>query len=145
MKFSDYSVSLTSTTIIGGEGAVQSQSSTGTADANMEAPQQQSDTGSALIWFIYIPIMVASMYFFMIRPQKKREKQLRDMQSAIKAGDEIVTSGGFYGKVTEVCENCFIVEFGTNKGIKIPVNKENVLGVKSPVLTTSSTNKEAKE
>lgn len=83
------------------------------------------------IWPVY-GVLIAGMYFFMIRPQKKREKQIKEMQSSIKVGDSIVTNSGMYGKVTDLGETCFVVEFGINKGVKIPINKENVMGIKTP-------------
>ena len=60
---------------------------------------------------------------------------MNEMQASIKVGDSILTSAGLYGKIVGVGEDCFIVEFGTNKGIHIPVRKSDVLGVKDPVLT----------
>lgn len=85
-----------------------------------------------LIWF---GVIFGGMYFLMIRPQRKREKKMREMQSAITTGDNIVTSGGLFGKVADVGEDCFIVEFGTNRGIRIPVLKADVVAVREPKMT----------
>lgn len=87
--------------------------------------------GMLIIW----AVVIIGMYFLMMRPQRKREKQMREMQAAIKTGDNVVTSGGFYGRVADVGEDCFIIEFGTNRGIRVPVQKSDVLGVKSPKMT----------
>jgi preprotein translocase subunit YajC len=75
------------------------------------------------------------MYFLMIRPQRKREKKLKEMQSAITAGDYVVTNAGLFGKVAGVGEDCFIVEFGTNRNIRIPVLKSEVIGIREPKMT----------
>ena len=47
-------------------------------------------------------LMVVLLYFFMIRPQKKRDKEEREMRNSIQVGDEISTIGGFIGKVVSI-------------------------------------------
>ena len=86
------------------------------------------------IWVIYGALFVG-LYFLFIRPQRKREKQRREMVEAIRAGDNVVTTGGLFGKVIDIGDDCFVVEFGTNKGLRIPVLKTDVLGVREPKLT----------
>lgn len=86
---------------------------------------------------IYVALFGA-LYFFTLRPQRKREKEMKNLQSSIRAGDNVVTSSGFYGKVMDVGENCFIVEFGTNRGIRIPVNKNDIVAIKTPVLHSNA-------
>ena len=86
------------------------------------------------IWVIY-GALFAGLYFLFIRPQRKREKQRRELVASIKAGDNVVTTGGLFGKVADIGEDCFIVEFGTNKGLRIPLLKSDVLGVREPKLT----------
>ena len=66
-------------------------------------------------------------YWVLIRPQKKRQKELFDRQSKLKAGDNIITSAGLHGKIIEVNEKTVLVEFGLNKGIRIPVDKNHIL------------------
>ena len=87
---------------------------------------------------IWIGVLVA-VFFFMTRTQRKKEKQVKDMQSGIRSGDNVVTSGGMFGKVVEVGEDCFIVEFGTNRSIRIPVQKADIMGVKDPIMTPPPT------
>lgn len=89
--------------------------------------------GMVLMW----GALFGALYFFMIRPQKKREKQMVEMQSSIRSGDNVMTSSGMYGKVTEVGEDCFVVEFGMNKGVRVPVRKSDVLGIKTPNINPS--------
>jgi preprotein translocase subunit YajC len=90
-----------------------------------------SSMGFLAIW----AVVLIGMYFLMMRPQRKREKQMKEMQSAIKPGDNVVTSGGLFGRVADVGEDCFIIEFGTNRGIRIPVKKTDVLGIRDPKTT----------
>ena len=63
-------------------------------------------------------------YFFMIRPQTKRQKELKKQRDALKKGDKVVTAGGIYGIVKEVNEFTFIIEIA--KDITIKVDKGSV-------------------
>ena len=80
--------------------------------------------------FMSNPIMVIS-----IRPQKKREKEADAMRSMIKPGDSVLLNNGMYGTIVDVTAECFIIEFGTNKGIRIPVIKQEVALVREPNLS----------
>ena len=80
-------------------------------------------------------LVIAGMWFLMIRPQRKREKQMKEMQQQISAGDNVLVSNGMFGKIAEVGEDCFIIEFGTNKGLRIPVLKGDVVGIREPKIT----------
>ncbi|MDR1664210.1 MAG: preprotein translocase subunit YajC [Clostridiales bacterium] len=93
------------------------------------------DMSGSILMFVVWGVVIVGMYFLLMRPQRKREKQMKEMQAAIKAGDEVITAGGFFGRVADVGEDCFIVEFGTNRGIRIPVQKSDVLGIRSPKTT----------
>ena len=55
-------------------------------------------------------LMVALLYFFMIRPQKKRDKEEREMRNSIQVGDEISTIGGFIGKVVRIKDVVLTIE-----------------------------------
>ena len=59
--------------------------------------------------------LIAVFYFFAIRPQKKREKEIQEMRSNLKVGDEVVTIGGIYGKITVVKEDYLTLEVGSTK------------------------------
>lgn len=61
-------------------------------------------------------------YFFMIRPQQKRQKEIKKQREAMKAGDKVVTSGGIYGKVKEVNDTTVLVEIADNVRIKVDKN-----------------------
>ena len=66
------------------------------------------------------------------------------MQSNVKVGDWVMTSSGFYGKVTEIYDQNVIVEFGLNKGIRIPVVKSEIYGNTEPNLTNKPQEEEQK-
>lgn len=69
--------------------------------------------GNFLSSLIFPVIMVAVMYFFLIRPQKKREKEKQEMISSIVVGDEVVTIGGIHGKVVVAKEDILTIETST--------------------------------
>ena len=59
----------------------------------------------------------------MIRPQKKEQKKVAAMLSALEVGDCVLTSSGFYGIVIDITDDTVIVEFGNNKNCRIPMQK----------------------
>ncbi|MDP4118277.1 MAG: preprotein translocase subunit YajC [Bacillota bacterium] len=64
---------------------------------------------------IYLAIIFAVMYFIMIRPQKKQEKQIKEMINAVKVGDEILTIGGIHGKITKIKDDELTIVTSTQK------------------------------
>ena len=76
---------------------------------------------SSLIMF---GMIFAVMYFFMIRPQIKKQKKEREYRSALKQGDAVITIGGIYGKITDVKEDSFVIE--VHGGTKLKVAKTAV-------------------
>lgn len=120
---------------------VQANTSAGTvADADNGAITTSTNVGGigTIGMIIYIVGLVVVFYLFVIRPQKKREKELKNLQDAVKVGDNVVTSMGFYGKVTDVYTDTYVIEFGLNKGVRIPVSKSEVIGIKEPNLSNKS-------
>ena len=59
---------------------------------------------------IIIVVMFVALYFFMIRPQKKQEKQINDMRNSLQVGDEITTIGGIIGRVVSIKEETLVLE-----------------------------------
>jgi preprotein translocase subunit YajC len=72
--------------------------------------------------WIWLLVMVAVFYFLIIRPQKKREKSERELRNSIQPGDEIVTIGGFVGRVLSVKEDTVTFETGADR-TKLAVKK----------------------
>ncbi|TAL56626.1 MAG: preprotein translocase subunit YajC [Pandoraea sp.] len=79
---------------------------------------------SSLMSFLPLVLMFVVLYFIMIRPQMKRQKEHRNMLAELTKGDEIVTSGGLAGKITKVADNFISVEIA--EGIEISVQKSAV-------------------
>lgn len=74
-------------------------------------------------WIMMILIFVV-FYFFMIRPQTKKQKELQAQREAMKKGDKVVTAGGIYGEIKEVQENTLLITIA--KDVTIKVSKESV-------------------
>jgi preprotein translocase subunit YajC len=73
---------------------------------------------------VMIVLLFAIMYFLMIRPQQKKQKEVQKMRENLKVGDKIVTSGGIYGKIKEVNDTNFLVEIA--EGIRVKIDKASV-------------------
>lgn len=72
-----------------------------------------------LATFLPFLVILLIFYFFMIRPQMKRQKELRTFRESLGKGDKIVTTGGIYGKVVEIKDNYVIMEIDNNVNIKV--------------------------
>ena len=73
------------------------------------------------------------MYFFMIRPQKKEQNAKTAMMNSLAVGDTVLTSSGFYGVIIAIPdETTVIVEFGSNKNCRIPMQKAAIAQVEKP-------------
>ena len=77
---------------------------------------------------IMIVGMIAAMYFFMIRPQKKQERQINEMRNSLQVGDEITTIGGIIGKIVSIKEETVMIETGHDR-TKIRILKSAVRNV----------------
>ncbi len=83
------------------------------------APAAQG--GGWPMWIMLALIFVV-MWFFMIRPQRKQQKELQAFRDGLKKGDKVVTVGGIYGTVAEIRENHVLIEVDNN--VKIRVSKQ---------------------
>lgn len=92
----------------------------------------------AIMQFIPLILIFGIMYFLMIRPQQKRAKMHREMVSALKKGDQVITGGGLIGKVSSVRDDEVEVEIAT--GVKVRVVRSSitqVLTATTPVAANS--------
>ena len=81
--------------------------------------QQQPNPLTSLLPLFLIIIV---FYFFMIRPQMRRQKELRNFRSSLQKNDKIITTGGIYGKVTDIKDATVTVEIAENLRIKVDKN-----------------------
>ena len=89
----------------------------------MAAPASSGQ--NPLVTFLPLIAVFVVFYFFMIRPQVKKQKELSTYRNSLKKGDKIITTGGIYGRVFEVKENIVTVEVGGD--VKLRVDKSAVL------------------
>jgi preprotein translocase subunit YajC len=65
--------------------------------------------------FLPLILLIVLMYFLLIRPQKKREKQTAEMRNSVRVGDEVVTIGGICGKIVKTKDDTLVIEVGADK------------------------------
>ena len=76
----------------------------------LAADKTSAQGGSNWIMIVWLVLLVAMFYFLLIRPQKKQKKAEQELRDSITIGDEIVTIGGFYGKIVAVKDDSYIIE-----------------------------------
>ena len=86
---------------------------------------QGEDGANPLMSFLPLLLIVVVFYFFMIRPQMKRQKEIRKFREGLAKNDKVVTTGGIYGKITEIKETTIILEIA--KDVKIKVDKNGIV------------------
>ena len=75
----------------------------------------QNAGGSSIGMIIYFVVIIAVFWFLIIRPQKKRDKQVKEMLAAIKKGDKVTTIGGIVGTISKIKDDLVTIEVGTEK------------------------------
>jgi len=83
--------------------------------AGAAAGTDPNSAGSLLTMFLPMILIVAVFYFLMIRPQRKKDKKVKDMLSALKVGDRICTIGGIYGTVLQLKDDSVTLAVGAQK------------------------------
>jgi preprotein translocase subunit YajC len=91
-----------------------------------------SEASGVVGMVLWIVILIAFMYFFMIRPQKKEQQQKAAMLQTLEIGDTVLTTSGFYGTVIDMSEDTVIIEFGNNKNCRIPMQRAAIAAVEKP-------------
>ena len=113
-------------------GSAPSSSTGGGTGAEAGAAQQ----GGLMGMLFPLAIFVLIFYFFIIRPQRKRDKQQKNMIDSIARGDQIITIGGFYGTVREVRDDSFQIEIA--EGVRVTILKSAVQGKRAAQKTEAT-------
>ena len=105
-----------------------------------------SSVNTLFIIAIYV-VLFGFLYFIMIRPQRKEQKQKAQTLASLAVGDSVRTTGGFVGVILDITDDMVIVEFGNNKNCRIPMYKEAIVEVEKPedAIATNSESTDSKK
>ena len=120
------------TTAVSPCGGTAPSSTGGGTGAEAGAAQQ----GGLMGILFPLAIFVLIFYFFIIRPQRKRDKQQKNMIDSIARGDQVVTIGGIYGTVRDVRDNEFVIE--VSEGVRVTFLKSAVQGKRAAAKTEAT-------
>ena len=93
---------------------------------------------------IILAVFIGLMYLLLIRPQKKKDKQIQDMRNGLQVGDEIVTIGGIYGKIVKTKDDTIVIQVGADK-VKMEMAKWSVSSVVAPSKNPKAKAKDVEE
>ncbi len=85
----------------------------------LSAPAASGAGGAGMQSLIFLLLIIVVFYFFMIRPQVKKQKEATSFRNALKKGDKVSTTGGIYGKITDVKERTVTVEIADKVLVKV--------------------------
>ena len=88
---------------------------------NLILLQAEAQPGGGLQFLLMVGAIIAVFYFFMIRPQQKRQKQEQQFREGLQKGDRVTTIGGIYGKIVRVDEGTALIE--VDNGVKLKMEK----------------------
>jgi len=91
--------------------------------------------GSIMMIVIYVVLFGGIIYFMTIRPQRKQQKAAEELHASMQPGDSVLTTSGFYGVIIDIMDNTVIVEFGSNRNCRIPMQKDAIAAVEKPNLS----------
>ena len=77
-------------------------------------------------------VVIALMWFLLMRPQKKEQKRIQAMLASMEVGDTALTTSGFYGVIIDITDDDVIVEFGNNKNCRITMQKAAIAQIEKP-------------
>lgn len=89
------------------------------------APAGQAPAGGGSMLWVMIIAMFVIMWFFMIRPQRKQQKELEKFRNSLKRGDKVVTAGGIYGTVDEIKDRTVLIK--VDGDVKLRVDKNSLV------------------
>ena len=84
---------------------------------------------SSIGLILFYVVLIAGMWFLLMRPQKKEQKRVQSMISEMEVGDTVLTTSGFYGVIIDISDDDVIVEFGSNRNCRIPMQKAAIAQV----------------
>lgn len=91
----------------------------------MGQPAQAGAESNPFMAFLPMILIIVVFYFFMIRPQMKRQKELSAFRNSLEKGDKVITTGGIYGKIVEIKDTTVLLQVDDN--VKIKVDKAAIV------------------
>lgn len=91
----------------------------------LQAAGAQGAAGGRWTMWVMLLLIFVVMWFFMIRPQRKQQKELQKFRDGLQKGDKVVTVGGIFGTVVEIKEKSVLIE--VDKDVKIRVDKNSLV------------------
>jgi preprotein translocase subunit YajC len=88
--------------------------------AQAAAPAGPMGGGGGTWILLFYALMAAALYFLFMAPQRKKQKAQEKMLAALKSGDDVLTSGGIFGTITNVKEDRFVVRIAENVKVEVP-------------------------
>ena len=88
--------------------------------------QAAGNNGGGMSFIIMIVLMFAIMYFFMIRPQNKKQKEIQNFRNALTKGQEVVTAGGVYGTIRDIDDVKNIIVLEIANGVRIRIDRNSI-------------------
>ena len=92
---------------------------------SLQAAGAQAQQPSALPTIIMFALIILVMWLFMIRPQRKQQKELQEFRNSLRKGDKVVTVGGIYGEIVEVNEKTALIR--VDGDVKLRVDKQGLV------------------
>ena len=98
-----------------------------------------------IVLILFYVVIIGGFWWLLMRPQKKEQKRVQLMLSELAVGDTVLTTSGFYGVVIDITDEDVIVEFGSNKNCRIPMQNLRSCRLKSRRTTKSNFLKKLKK
>ncbi len=89
------------------------------------APEGAAKGGSSMSFWIMMILIFGVMWFFMIRPQRKQQKELEKFRNELQKGDKVITAGGIYGTIAEIQEKTVLIK--VDGDVKLRVDKSSIV------------------
>lgn len=105
----------------------------GVAEAGSEAADKATPPSNPWNSLIMIVALIAIFYFMMIRPQQKKQKEIKKFREGIKTGDRVITAGGIHGKVASIKDTTFTITIANDVNIKVDKGSVYPVGEEAPL------------
>ncbi|HEX2975579.1 MAG TPA: preprotein translocase subunit YajC [Bacteroidales bacterium] len=88
----------------------------------MQPASPSAGQSNPIVAFLPLILVFVVFYFFMIRPQMKKQKEMNNYRNSLKRGDKVITTGGIYGRIYEVKDTYVTIEVGGDVKLKVDKN-----------------------